>query len=537
MPYLKVENGPQIDKTVVLSQPSYVFGRHPDCDFVIDVPSASRQHFQVSREGNAYFVQDLNSRNHTYLNDEEVQARRPLSHGDRIRVCDVVFSFHVEQGAALPGRSSVEVDAATVEPTVLSSMSVMIRPEAKLKAVLDISKSLGKALSLDEVLPTVLDTLFRIFLQADRGFIGLLDEQGTLIPRWTKTRRDSDDTIRVSRTVIKKIIETKEAILSADAGSDAQFGPSQSIAELRIRSIMCAPLTDSEEKVLGVIQVDTQDPRKKFQPEDLEILVATATAAGIAIHNAQLHERAIRQQTLERDLQLAREVQRAFLPEARPTLPGYEFFDYYQPAHHIGGDYYDYIYLPDGRVAVIVADVVGHGIAAAMLMAKLSAEARFSLASETIPALAVNRLNDRLSRLQIDRFVTMVMVVLNPQTHEVVVVNAGHMAPIHHRVDRTLAEPSGEESGLPLGIIEGTEYAQVTFTLRPGESLTMYTDGINEASDKSGQEFSIERIREHVSRSNGGPEVIGDAVVKDVRSFLGNKQQDDDMCLVCLRRT
>ena len=157
-----------------------------------------------------------------------------------------------------------------------------------------------------------------------------------------------------------------------------------------------------------------------------------------AIQQAQMHEQALRQRELERDMQLAIEVQKGFLPDQRPALAGYEFFDFYQPAAQVGGDYFDYIPLPDGRCAIVVADVVGHGVAAALLMAKLSAETKFALFSEPTPAAAVTRLNERICATNMQRFVTMIMVVLDPARHRAVIVNAGHMAPLHHRAQTDL---------------------------------------------------------------------------------------------------
>jgi serine phosphatase RsbU (regulator of sigma subunit) len=310
----------------------------------------------------------------------------------------------------------------------------------------------------------------------------------------------------------------------------------QSVADFRIRSMMCAPLVNTEGKSLGVLQIDTVDQRKRFQPNDLEVVVSVAAQAGIAIDNAQMHENALRQQSLERDLQLAREVQRSFLPEKHPELDSYEFFDYYQPASHVGGDYFDYIYLPDGRIAVVVADVVGHGVAAALLMAKLSGEARYSLASEAMPGAAVTALNDKLSNLQIDRFVTLFLAVLNPRTHEVTMVNAGHMAPIYRHLDGRIEEPGGEDVGLPLGIDSSAEYGQLTLRLAPGESLTLYTDGVNEAMNERDECFGIERIYRLIAEGQGSLQEIGNRIIADVRRHLDRAVQADDMCLVCFRR-
>jgi serine phosphatase RsbU (regulator of sigma subunit) len=312
---------------------------------------------------------------------------------------------------------------------------------------------------------------------------------------------------------------------------------SQSIADFRIRSMMCAPLIDSEGKAFGALQIDTLDQRKRFQNEDLELLVSTASQAAIAIQNAQLHESALRQREVERDMQLAKDVQQGFLPEARPTLPGYEFFDYYQPADQIGGDYYDYIPLPDGRVAIVVADVVGHGVAAALLMAKLSAEARFSLYAASSPAAAITRLNERLCSLNVQRFVTLVLVVLDPQRHQAVVVSAGHMAPLHRRANSKIEEPGESVAGLPLGVTDALGYKQAEFELSPGDTVVLYTDGINESIDAAGAFYTIERLREQVLKHGAEVAQLGPSIVEDVRRFLGKAQQNDDMCLVCFGRT
>jgi phosphoserine phosphatase RsbU/P len=367
--------------------------------------------------------------------------------------------------------------------------------------------------------------------------IVLESPDGALVPRWTKTRRDdAADSIRISRTICRRVMETQEAILSADAATDERFEMSQSIADFRIRSMMCAPLIDSEGKSIGVLQIDTLDQRKRFQNEDLDVLVSTAAQASVAIQNAQVHEQTVRQRELARDLELAREVQRGFLPDHKPDVPGYEFFHYYEPMEQVGGDYYDYVLLPDGRVAVLVADVVGHGIAASLLMAKLSAEARFALVHEPQPAAAITRLNERLCQMQVQRFITLVMVVIDPPTSKATLVSAGHMVPIHRRANGEIDEPGEEAKGLPLGITDGLGYEQHDFTIGPGESLTLYTDGINEAADVDGKMYGIERIREQVRKHGDSAERLGAAIVSDVRQFVGRAVQTDDVCLVCLRR-
>jgi len=569
MAYLVAENGPDVGTRYPVEVDELTIGRHPDCQVPVrDSGRVSRYHAQIVRQGESYLIKDLGSRNHTYLNDEQIdETLHPLKDGDRIRICELEFRFRVREPAGegkSPSASTVSVSGKLGEDsslnaelvddvtdnsssTVLAAMDVVsgadgfvqVTPslQARMNALIEITRSLGKALALDEVLPKVLGSLFKIFLQADRGFIVLRAEDGSLVPRWTKARRaGQDETIRISRTIVRRVMDSKEAILSHDVTKDDRLDMSQSIAELRIRSMICAPLLDSEGTPLGVLQVDTLDQRKRFQPEDLEVLTSVAIQAGIAVHNAQLHERALRQKAMEQDLELAKEVQEAFLPQVAPQLDDYEFFAFYRPANHVGGDYYDYIALPDGRTAVIVADVVGHGIAAAMMMAKVSAEAKFCLASEARPAAAITMLNERLSAMGIQRFVTFVGLVLDSARHEATIVNAGHMAPIWRRTGAVVEEPGDDLVGLPLGIMPGLQYNQKTIVLEPGDVLAMYTDGINEAMNPQGQQYTIDKIRAHVKK--GAPELksIGDVIVKEVLAHVGAGPQADDMCLVLMRR-
>jgi phosphoserine phosphatase RsbU/P len=550
MAYLRSVSNPKGIHPLTMQGDEFVVGRHPDCSLVIDAASISRRHASFTFDGANYHVQDLDSRNFTYVNEVKVDPKGPpqlLKDEDKVKFCDLEYVFH----AADPpppngGILFVDDDIESSSSTIMSKVGVSsahgavqltASPEAKLNALLEINRSLGRALVLDEVLPQVLNSLFKIFVQADRGFIALRNPDGTLVPRWSRAwREDATETVRVSRTIVNKVMESQEGILSADVMMDEEFNKAQSIADFRIRSMMCAPLLDSLGNSMGVMQIDTVKQSKRFQPEDLEVLVAVASQAGIAIDNAQMHESALRQRVMERDLELANEVQHRFLPDTRPDVAGYEFYDFYRPANLIGGDYFDYVGLPDGRIGVIVADVVGKGVAAALLMAKLSAEARFCVASGGNAAQAASALNRRLCDLHLERFVTAVLALLDPRRHEVSIANAGHMAPILRTKDGKVAEPSSAEAGLPLGIDEDLEYEETKVHLAPGESLTMYTDGLNEAVNETGDYFTIDRIRRRVQATNGLPALIGDAVIQEVCSFIGQGSQSDDMCLVTLGR-
>lgn len=530
-------------------------GRSPENTIVVDEQAVSRKHFVIHQTGDEYFITDY-SRNGTFLNDQQIEPhqRYKLTDGDSIGICEFSFTFRSLE-KQLFGNPETESSSNTAvlfddslegsPSTIMSKLDVSsdegsvhftATAQVKLDALMEIVRNLGKSVSLDQVLPQVLNSLFKIFLQADRGFIVLKNSSNELIPRWTKLRRDSsNETIRISRTIVNEAIDKQQAVLSKDAANDSRFDMAQSIADFRIRSVMCAPLINNEGESIGVLQVDTNNQRNGFRQEDLEVLIAVATQAAIAIDNAQLHESALLQRELERDLELAREVQKSFLPERCPTFPGYEFFNYYQPANHIGGDYFDYIRLPDGRLAIVVADVVGHGVAAALLMGKLSAAVRFSLVSETLVSRALTELNGSLAPETFDgRFVTLVMVVIDPTTHEATVVNAGHMAPLVRHANGELSEIGEAEAGLPLMIDADYEYGQHLSQIAPGDTLVLFTDGITEAMNANDQLYGIERLREHISCSN--PPKLGHEIVEDVHRFTGGRPATDDMCLVCCGR-
>ncbi|HZN35128.1 MAG TPA: SpoIIE family protein phosphatase [Pirellulaceae bacterium] len=562
--YLMANNGPQQGRRYELKGDKWVLGRHPDCQIVIEVGAVSRNHCQVIRDGSLFFVEDLGSRNGTFINDEpeKMEGRRQLKPGDLVRVCEVTFTFRSDDvahnvpptgpvnkmidGAGLGAfladdegqpPSSTIMSKLDVSSSSRGNLHVSASAEVKLAAMVEIIQSLGRALALDDVLPQVLKSLFKIFVQADRGFIVLQTPDNKLIPRWVRLRReDSTDTLRISRTIIRHVMESKQAILSADAASDERFEMSQSIADFRIRSMMCAPLMDNEGNAFGALQIDTLDQRQRFTKEDLELLVSTASQAAVAIQNAQLHEQALKQRELERDMALATEVQHGFLPDRKPELPGYEFFDYYQPASQIGGDYFDYIPLTGGRVAIVVADVVGHGVAAALLMAKVSAETRFALYSEPTPAAAITRLNERMCQSNLQRFVTMILLVLDPAAHRALIVNAGHMAPLHRKSTGKIEEPGDSNAGLPLGVTDALGYEQSEIDIAPGDCLVLFTDGLNESIDANGAFYTIDRLRDLLRKLGPKPQAAGQGIVDDVRKFLGKAAQNDDMCLVCFGR-
>src|SRR5262249_35339751 len=253
-----------------------------------------------------------------------------------------------------------------------------------LQSILQASNCFLNTLEIDQLLPKIASSMFQLFAQADRCFI-IMPEEGSeeLVPQVIQTRRLEEETsARFSRTIVNQCLEKAQGFLSDDVSTDERIPPSDSVASLYLRSVMCVPLCTAEGEPFGVIQVDMRDATKKFTPDDLTLLMGVANQAAIAIENAKLHEDLLAREQGERDWELAGQVQLSLLPDVMPKVPGYEFFAHYAAAFQVGGDYYDFIALPQQRLAVVIADVAGKGMPAALLVAKLSSDMRYCLLAE-----------------------------------------------------------------------------------------------------------------------------------------------------------
>jgi serine phosphatase RsbU (regulator of sigma subunit) len=405
-------------------------------------------------------------------------------------------------------------------------------------------------MELDTLFPRIADSLFQIYKQADRCFLiqrePREDPAGRLVPRLIKTRRMStESSARFSRTIAQECLKSAQAFLSEDASSDSRFAMAQSIADFRIRSVMVAPLCSPDGKPFGVVQLDTQDRTKRFTQEDLRLLVGVANQAAVALENVQLHKTLLAQERSQRDLELAREVQRSFLPQKLPDLAGYQFFAHYESALEIGGDYYDFIPLPGGKLAIMLGDVAGKGVAAALFMAKLSAEARFCMLSCTDPPAAISKLNELLMRAgMLDKFVTLAALVLDPAEHKVTVVNAGHITPLVYRQSTDALDNAvdPETGGLPLGVMENYQYTAAYAELKPGDSILIFTDGVTDIQSGKGERFEMTGVKralqsDHsVSSEQKTPTGLGERLIKAVKQYGAGRPQYDDIALVVFGR-
>ncbi len=558
-----------VPRSFDLKETPVVIGRHPECEIHLNDVSVSRYHAKITSENGNFYLQDLNSRNGTILNGDAISKPTRMFDQAKIRICDSTLSFFLDE----PRNSQVS-DAGTLRPTrepaaapiskhlssiflddfgdeksnVMSQLDIPSHhqrihnhatAEQKLVALTKITHALSESVERDQVLTKILEFLLELFTNADRGFIILQNEDGELEPVGWKTRHAADDEqIRISKTIVKQVIDSKRPVISSDAASDDRFDMAQSIVDFRIRSLMCAPMINSKDEVIGVIHLDTVQQSVAFNEEELETLTTIALQASLAVQKSDLFEAAKRSENLKVDLQVANEIQRKFLPQRAIKNDRYDFFSYYRPMQQVGGDYFDYVKLDDNRVGIVVADVVGHGIAAALLMAKVSAESRFALATCKSAEEAIQAMNTNLSDLKIDRFVTLALALVDFKENKMTVVNAGHMPPLLRNEAGEYRKLAVEEAGIPLGISEDFEYESVEIALEVGDVVTMYTDGVNEAMNAADEQLTTTRLIDELKQAQSKtPQTTCEQIVKIVARHSGSTPAIDDMCAVCFGRS
>jgi serine phosphatase RsbU (regulator of sigma subunit)/pSer/pThr/pTyr-binding forkhead associated (FHA) protein len=561
MPILKRVTGDAAGQIIELKNDVTVIGRSPECHIVLDPNGVSRRHAEIRREGEIFYLADLRSRNKTKVNNAEVITGNDhrLQPGDRINICDVEFVYYTappREAAARDDNIMVVTEGDdlddpnmhTLDASRSSALASAVRPEVKLKAILEIARNLSSELKIDAVAPKILDSLVELFPQAERLFLMLIDPTTKRLVRkafkYRPGRRmpfggavpDDEVPMSISRSLVNHVLGQKKAVLSQDAGNDKNLPTSASIADLKIRSVMCVPLLPPDNQPLGILQLDTSD-RKQFHQDDLDVLAAVASQAAIAVQNASMHESLLERERLDRDLKLAEQVQKRFLPQSVPTVPGFEFFAHYHPTFEVGGDYYDFVTLPGGRTAVTLGDVSGKGIAAALMMAKFSGDTRYCIHTEDAPGAAATALNSLLLNAGIEeKFITLSLSVLDAERRRLTYSSAGHPPILVRRASGTVEELGDDVAGLPLGIMPETEYAQAETTLNPGDVVVVYSDGVTDPRNTREEIYDTRenrRLLKRLAESPGRPEAVGRSILQDIREFSIGHTQVDDITLIC----
>ena len=548
-----------------LTMDETVIGRHPECTLQINSNMVSRKHAKVSKNGGRYVVEDMGSGNGTYVNGKKIEIPTALNHEDRIKLGPVLLRFESAENAGQrvvplrPTPNQGEPSSTTEFPTVFNlqldddeNSSTMtskatgfgkldVQPEAKLKGVLEISKALAGSADLDSILPKILDTLFSIFPHVDRGCILLKDEAtGKMIPRAMKHRRHSDDdTVKLSRTILKTVLEQRTGILSFDASNDSRFQASESIANLTIRSMMCVPMLSIAGEPMGVINVDTQNAFNQFKPDDLDLLMAVAGQAAMSYEQAKLLVTATEKLKQDKEMEIAMGVQRAMLPTQLPKVKGWEFFASYDTAQAVGGDYYDAFLLDGGKkVCLAFGDVAGKGVPASLVMSRIATVVTNVMTFVGDVRDAMIRINNQMCARAIEgRFVTFVLCVIDLASGEMTIGIAGHMPIMIRKTDGSIVEFGQDIVGVPIGVIEEFPYDVTKRVIEPGETCVIYTDGVSEAMNPSSDLYGVDRLRELMQASVGGQaDALGKVILSDVRKFANGRPQNDDITIMVFGR-
>ncbi len=543
-----------------LDRDTVVLGRHPDCTIQLNSDMVSRKHAQVLRLPDGFYVEDLGSGNGTFVNGRKIESRTQLKPDDRIKLGPVLLRFHAgartrkgdegEIGGVVRSTQQFRIDMASPEndsSTITDSIrneggfgGLSVQPEAKLRAVIEIARALAGTVDLQALLPRILDSLFVVFPQADRGVILLKDsETGEMVPAAQKHRReDEDDTVKLSRTIVNKVLADKSGIISADATSDARFESAASISSLTIRSMMCVPLLGLDGEPMGIINIDTQNPLSRFSKDDLELLLSVAGQAALSYESARLLTSHMEKLRHDSEMQIANNVQRALLPSVLPQAEGYEFFASYDAAQAVGGDYYDAFQLPDNQICLAFGDVAGKGVPAALVMSRLSSVVQSTMSHVDDVGEAVKAINNHMCANAVEgRFVTFVLVIINLALHEMQLVIAGHMSPLIRKKDGTIEDFDEDSVGLPLGVLEDYPYDVLSRSIGPGETVVIYTDGVSEAMNPAGALYGEEHVREFIRKSTDKAAELGESLLADVRKHADGRAQNDDITIMTFGRT
>jgi serine phosphatase RsbU (regulator of sigma subunit) len=557
MSRLIVESGNEEGMVFPLGEGAITIGRSASATIQIVDKRISRHHIALRLNRDTYQVEDLGSKNGTLMNGEPLVGVVKLKSGDRLQMGDTVLVFEREPGEPASGLSDStksspvrlvadelgrQHQAFRVEssPIISSgervSREVLREPFERLRVLYQISDSIRGELKLDDLLEKIMDISWSV-VSPYRGVILLRDEKdGTLDPVVVRSRDDEGE-ITISSTIVERCIAERVAILVSDAPSDLRFSANESIIAGKIRSAICAPIVWKNE-VLGVIYIDSQESGKVYYTDDeVELVSGIANQAAMAITNARLHREALDRQRLEKELEIARTIQMNLLPRSYPEVDGLCISAMSMPARKVGGDYYDFVPLEDGRVAIIIADVSGKGVPAAILTATIRASIRVESHQPGLPPVknivsAINRWTCRDATNNM--FVTMVYAIYDPRKKTLEYTNAGHCFPLLFRPNKEYI--SLETGGCFLGMMEEAEYQTATVQLQPGDTLVMYTDGVTDAHNENGELLGIEKAISAIKANlHLPPEELRDAIYDTTLDFRGESEQFDDLTIIVVR--
>ena len=547
---LRIERGEKAPYDLELGAEDFDIGRGPGNALHFHDPWLSRSHARISWLRERHHLQDLSSRNGTYLNGSRLDARRALVHGDSIVLGDIELRYlESSRPAVEAGDRSIFAGDSTV---LLSTDELVFEryrepepgpgagtaEESLLPALNAAAAALISYYPLDELVERIL-TLALEAVTAERGALLLMPRatsRGAARELEVKTFLGfaTRDDVRISQTIVGRALDRKQAILTLDAQTDERFDQALSLQFEGVRSLICVPLWNNRE-VTGLIYLDHRATGHAFSARDLRLVGLIANMAAVKIENVYLLEEQLEKRRMEEQLAVGSQIQRQLLPSHSPRLTGYEIRGATRPCFEVGGDYYDFIELGAGKLAVVIADVAGKGVGAALLMAALQASLRALVLTSPEPATLITQVNRALLQNTPDnRFATLFYGEIDAERHALEYVSGGHNPGLLI---------AGEEvrelrpTGPIVGLVAEATYTSQRIDLAPGSTLLLYTDGITELMAPSHEEFGVERLQTILREYHQGSAkrlllTIGDQMT----AFGAGERFDDDSTAVIVRR-
>ncbi len=536
----------------LLDRPVTTIGRSSMNDLPIGDKMLSRQHARILRDGNGGLtIEDLGSRNGTYVNGERLVSIRPLKSGDRITVGAVTLKVESESTTRVR-IDELAGDDHALDNTILKASAELLRQPSEtdprlpaeqlskliesLRVVNELTIELLRDISVDELLKFLMDKVFET-LVPDRGVVLLRSPtSGELVPAVVRVAEGiSAEDIRLSKTLVASVVEKRNGLLLMDTANGSGVSLSESIRLSGIKSVLAAPL-ENEGEVVGLIYVDCRMGHRSFEEADLRLLTSLANVAAAKIQNARLMAEAAEKKQMDREFALAQEIQQRLLPENPPEVPGFELYGSNVPSRQVSGDYFDFRPRPDGRIYAAIADVCGKGVGPALLMASLQASFH-AWADELVGVPEMTgRLSEAISRRTgPDRFITFFLILLDPATGEIEYTNAGHNQGLLIRRNGEVQElPS---HGLPLALFPGRPYTSSRIRLDSEDLLCLYTDGVTEAANAGGEEFGLDRLKAFLATQIGHElGEVDTSLAQVLEKHAEGEHFADDRTLLMVRR-
>jgi phosphoserine phosphatase RsbU/P len=518
-------------RIVAIDKPLFSIGRRSETDLRLPGADISRVHAEITLENGKCTIRDKQSRFGTFVNNERTNER-VLAHGDQIRfgqAGDTEIVFFVDD------------EAPSVERSAISAATEL----RQMAALLEGLRALGSGRVLDDVLSLVLDSAIEV-TGAERGFIMLGRQAVQLEFKLARARGKvtlPGRTFETSRKIPESVFTTgKQTIVEDLLDGDLAQLHTGTVA-LGIRHVLCTPLRlvryveraeqKGADEIIGVLYLDSRERGALRSASATAALDTLSAEAALAIENARLYREALDKAKFEQELKVAAAIQQSLLPVGNRDGDFFSTAAESIACRAVGGDFYDYVDLPTGRFGFILGDVAGKGSPAALLAAAVlgmfSAEATYQTGAATL----ITRLNTGLFRRAIEsRFLTTFYGMLGPDG-SFTYCNAGHNAPLLVSGSEIRRLETG---GVVLGLFEHASFEEETLTLRPGDLIIAFSDGVTEALDPAGDEYTDDRLvacaRAHAGE---GPQQMLNALLADVKAFCADATQSDDVTVVMVR--